>query len=606
MIKQTQNFKKLILSLFSIGFAGAINAQCLSITCPGNMTVAAANGSCGAVVNYSAAVVSSTCGITTTTYNYTGAIQTFVVPNGVTSLIIDARGAQGGDNQSLVGLGGKGARMVGTYTATPGQTLNIIVGQKGANNTGGNAANGAGGGGGGSFVYLPAAIQPMIAAGGGGGSSLTNNGIPNYYGKDAVTTTSATGSRSNDTFTDSPGGTNGANGTSICGSGGKGWIAIMANPAGNPAGNVTYGAAGGYGGGGGAGTPTNICNDLHTAGGGGGYSGGGAGGTCYYYGGGGGGSYNVGTNQTNTPGFQSNNGQVMISYSSGTYTNNLIAGLASGSTFSVGTTVQTYSVVDSFSNTATCSFSVLVTDAQTPTITCPSDATVCGVSVPSIAPVSVLDNCPSPAVTYTLLGATAGTGVTNASGTFSLGVTTVTYKATDASGNTGTCSFSVTTKAVPSVSITGGGGTVCAGNSATLTASGASTYSWNTGSTSSSIVVTPTANASYTAVGTATNGCSNTVTTSLVVSPCTGLNNTSITLNNLSVYPNPNNGEFTISAEIDMNLTIENSLGQVVKTVSLNQSNNHKVSISNLANGIYFVVGNVNNQNLKQKIIVSK
>ncbi|MBK6985240.1 MAG: choice-of-anchor L domain-containing protein [Bacteroidetes bacterium] len=35
----------------------------------------------------------------------------------------------------------------------------------------------------------------------------------------------------------------------------------------------------------------------------------------------------------------------------------------------------------------------------------------------------------------------------------------------------------------------GGGGVICAGQSATLTASGATTYSWSTGSTSSSIVV---------------------------------------------------------------------------------------------------------------------
>ena len=42
--------------------------------------------------------------------------------------------------------------------------------------------------------------------------------------------------------------------------------------------------------------------------------------------------------------------------------------------------------------------------------------------------------------------------------------------------------------------------TICAGQSATLTATGATTYSWSTGSTASSIVVSPSSTTSYTAV----------------------------------------------------------------------------------------------------------
>lgn len=103
--------------------------------------------------------------LTVQTYSYTGTIQSFTVPPCVTSLTIEARGAQGGDNVSLIDQGGKGAKMVGTFTSTPGQVINIIVGQRGYNNTGGNAANGAGGGGGGSFVWLNGSTTPMIVAG---------------------------------------------------------------------------------------------------------------------------------------------------------------------------------------------------------------------------------------------------------------------------------------------------------------------------------------------------------------------------------------------------------------------------------------------------------
>jgi hypothetical protein len=52
----------------------------------------------------------------TQTFNYTGSLQTFTVPAGVTSLTMDVRGAQGGDAQ---GIGGLGARMQGNLTVTP-------------------------------------------------------------------------------------------------------------------------------------------------------------------------------------------------------------------------------------------------------------------------------------------------------------------------------------------------------------------------------------------------------------------------------------------------------------------------------------------------------
>lgn len=56
---------------------------------------------------------------------------------------------------------------------------------------------------------------------------------------------------------------------------------------------------------------------------------------------------------------------------------------------------------------------------------------------------------------------------------------------------------------------------VCAGSSATLSATGATTYSWSTGATSSSIVITPTATSSYTVTGT-TGACVGTSATATI------------------------------------------------------------------------------------------
>ena len=64
----------------------------------------------------------------------------------------------------------------------------------------------------------------------------------------------------------------------------------------------------------------------------------------------------------------------------------------------------------------------------------------------------------------------------------------------------------VTVNALPIIGITGAN-TVCAGSSVALTAGGASTYTWNTGSNASIITVTPTGNTSYSVSGTSVNGC---------------------------------------------------------------------------------------------------
>jgi hypothetical protein len=116
------------------------------------------------------------------------------------------------------------------------------------------------------------------------------------------------------------------------------------------------------------------------------------------------------------------------------------AGLASGAAFPVGTTTNAFRVTDASGNTATCSFAVVITDNQLPTITCPANITgnndpgQCSKVVTFTAPVGA-DNCPSATTTQT-----AGLG---SGAAFAVGTTTNTFRVTDASGNSATCSFTV-------------------------------------------------------------------------------------------------------------------------------------------------------------------
>ncbi len=124
------------------------------------------------------------------------------------------------------------------------------------------------------------------------------------------------------------------------------------------------------------------------------------------------------------------------------------------------------------------------------------------------------------------------------------------YTVTAADGNscTSIATVSVYTSISPTVTTVASLSAICAGQSATITASGASTYTWNTTSNSSSIVVTPTASTNYTVNGTGT----------LV---CTGFS--SITVN---VNPNP-----TVTAASNMSLIC---VGQAA-TITANGANTY-------------------------------
>ncbi|MBA2613571.1 MAG: T9SS type A sorting domain-containing protein [Bacteroidetes bacterium] len=73
--------------------------------------------------------------------------------------------------------------------------------------------------------------------------------------------------------------------------------------------------------------------------------------------------------------------------------------------------------------------------------------------------------------------------------------------------------------AAPNVTLAASQTTICSGTPVTLTASGATTYTWNTTATTSSISVTPSVTTSYTVIGENTPGCPNTKTVSITVKP---------------------------------------------------------------------------------------
>lgn len=71
----------------------------------------------------------------------------------------------------------------------------------------------------------------------------------------------------------------------------------------------------------------------------------------------------------------------------------------------------------------------------------------------------------------------------------------------------------------PQPTVTATSQTICAGATTNLTASGASTYTWNTGATTASISQTPASTTNYTVIGTDIHTCKDTAFTSITVNP---------------------------------------------------------------------------------------
>jgi len=156
-------------------------------------------------------------------------------------------------------------------------------------------------------------------------------------------------------------------------------------------------------------------------------------------------------------------------------------------------------------------------------------------------------------------------------------------------GSNGTCSaqssVSVSVIALPNVNASTNSTLICAGTSAILSASGATSYSWSTGATTSTISVFPSLSTTYTVIG--FNGaCSASTTVVQNVQWCTGISERA-GLGGYKVHPNPFNNVLYINAGEEIELTVINALGQQVLTQKIDK--NAKLNTEEFTSGIYFI-----------------
>jgi len=139
---------------------------------------------------------------------------------------------------------------------------------------------------------------------------------------------------------------------------------------------------------------------------------------------------------------------------------------------------------------------------------------------------------------------------------------------------------------------------ICVGNSAVLSASSSVTsFTWNTGATTMSISVSPAVTSIYTVSVSDASACVASTTVMVTVDACTGIDE--VIGNSILIYPNPNNGLFTIELNETTQVIITNVLGHVLLNSTFD-AGMQIFDIKNNVNGIYFVQLN---QNGKQRTI---
>lgn len=155
----------------------------------------------------------------------------------------------------------------------------------------------------------------------------------------------------------------------------------------------------------------------------------------------------------------------------------------SSNLFEVGTTKVVWTVTDIHGNTDTAWQFVTVIDNQNPTIHPVTPVVSCANATGSYAlpTLSISDNCGISSVNYIVSGATnrTGTGM-DASGAFNIGVSTITYTATDIHGNSRSYAYDVTIQPAATATYTvSSPDAFCNQLSLTANGSSGSSYHWS-------------------------------------------------------------------------------------------------------------------------------
>jgi hypothetical protein len=156
---------------------------------------------------------------------------------------------------------------------------------------------------------------------------------------------------------------------------------------------------------------------------------------------------------------------------------------------------------------------------------------------------------------------------------------------------------------LPSPVIAAAHRTICIGTTASLTASGATSYTWSPGNiTTSGYTANPSSSAVYTVTGTGSNSCTASKTVSVTVKSCVGIAE-DVLKDPPIVLPNPSSGNFELKGTVHGALIeIYSSDGKIL-TTSKCTSGSEFISLGEYPDGIYILSYRVNSATFRMKMI---
>jgi hypothetical protein len=205
----------------------------------------------------------------------------------------------------------------------------------------------------------------------------------------------------------------------------------------------------------------------------------------------------------------------------------------------------------------------------------------------------------------------AGSGITNVT-TPTINVTTSGFYTlttlNNGCSNPVTQILNLTLIPPPSVTISATSASICPGGSAVLTASvsGATSFSWSTGSSLPSIIVSPTISSVYSVTANYFGSCAHTATAGVTVELCdVGLNENKNDQGTIFIYPNSIQENVTLTATnvLMKEIKISNSIGQLVYSTTYENVVTTTIDCSKFSSGIYFVTLTTNKGRQTKKII---
>lgn len=184
----------------------------------------------------------------------------------------------------------------------------------------------------------------------------------------------------------------------------------------------------------------------------------------------------------------------------------------------------------------------------------------------------------------------------------------ITYTITGASP-TGCENFafsSVTVNTLPILNASSTASILCSGQTAGIAANGANTYTWNTGATTSIILISPSITTNYTVSGTGANGCITDLIITQSVTICSGTKQLSQSEvdRGISLYPNPFQTKITFASKgTNQSILIYNSIGLLIYN-SILENEKVDIDLSAQAKGIYIIEVKENSNTIYRSKII--